>query len=127
MVGLAPFLLAICGFLASWTYLRHYQLRDGLRGDPSEAFAFEEFFPQPLQCVPPRLGAWSQAALRLTGGRLLPAGCRPPVKAVGVHVYRALALLQLCPTKARSFDLSQSSSLSFNMPTTRNSEASRRQ
>lgn len=49
VISFAPFFLAFFGFLSSWTFLRHFQHRDGLRGDPSDAFAFEEFFPAPLQ------------------------------------------------------------------------------
>jgi hypothetical protein len=49
LTSLAPVLLGSYGFLAGYTYLRHFQTRDGLQGDPSEAFAFEDFFPGPIQ------------------------------------------------------------------------------
>jgi hypothetical protein len=54
----ASFLLATCGFLVSWTYLRFYKTAfpdldtsqpSRLRGDASETFAFAEFFPDPLR------------------------------------------------------------------------------
>ena len=45
----APVMLASYGFLTSWTYLRFYQRRETVQGDASEAFAFEEFMPSPLQ------------------------------------------------------------------------------
>ncbi|KAK0651224.1 eukaryotic integral membrane protein-domain-containing protein [Cercophora newfieldiana] len=54
----ASFLLAIFGFLTSWTYLRFYKpvfpdldtsQPSSLRGDASETFAFAEFFPGPVR------------------------------------------------------------------------------
>lgn len=50
-LSLAYTLLAMFGFLSSWTFLRFYQRRDAVRGDFSDAFAFETFWPAPLQCV----------------------------------------------------------------------------
>lgn len=54
----ASFLLALFGFLTSWTYLRFFKAAfpdldssqpSTLRGDASETFAFAEFFPGPLK------------------------------------------------------------------------------
>lgn len=54
----ASFLLAVFGFLTSWTYLRFYKpvfpdldtsQPSSLRGDTSETFAFAEFFPGPVR------------------------------------------------------------------------------
>lgn len=55
----ASFLLALSGFLTSWTYLRFYKTvfpdldsssqSPSLRGDASETFAFAEFFPAPVR------------------------------------------------------------------------------
>ncbi|CRK41235.1 hypothetical protein BN1708_016868, partial [Verticillium longisporum] len=58
LMSVASFLLAIFGFLVSWTYLRFYKTvfpdldasqSAGLRGDASETFAFSEFFPGPAK------------------------------------------------------------------------------
>lgn len=38
--------------MASWVYLRFYQIRaDGSRGDMSDNFSFASFFPEPIQWV----------------------------------------------------------------------------
>ncbi|RKU47321.1 hypothetical protein DL546_003207 [Coniochaeta pulveracea] len=57
----ASLLLAIFGFLTSWTYLRFYKTvfpdldsstqPASLRGDASETFAFHEFFPGPVKPI----------------------------------------------------------------------------
>jgi hypothetical protein len=56
----ASFLLAVYGFLTSWTYLRFYKTvfpdldssqPMSLRGDASETFALTEFFPGPVKPV----------------------------------------------------------------------------
>lgn len=58
ILSAASFLLVVTAFLTSWTYLRFYKsaLPDlessqpsTLRGDPSESFAFAEFFPDPVK------------------------------------------------------------------------------
>lgn len=58
LLSAASFLLAITGFLTSWTFLRFYKKAfpdldssqpSTLRGDPSETFAFAEFFPDPAK------------------------------------------------------------------------------
>lgn len=59
LLTIASFLLAVFGFLTSWTYLRFYktvfpdldssQTPYSLRGDASETFAFAEFFPGPAK------------------------------------------------------------------------------
>jgi hypothetical protein len=42
------------GFFVSWVYLRFFKLsEDGLsRGDRSETFAFQYWFPPPVRYVP---------------------------------------------------------------------------
>lgn len=56
----ASLLLALSGFLTSWTYLRFYKTifpdldstqPTSMRGDASETFAFAEFFPGPVKPV----------------------------------------------------------------------------
>jgi len=58
MLTSASFLLAVYGFVVSWTYLRFYKAvfpdldasqTSNLRGDASETFAFAEFFPGPAR------------------------------------------------------------------------------
>lgn len=58
LLSSAAFLLAVFGFLTSWTYLRFYKTvfpdldssqSGSLRGDASETFAFAEFFPNPVK------------------------------------------------------------------------------
>lgn len=63
----ASLLLAIFGFLTSWTYLRFYKTvfpdldsstqPASLRGDASETFAFHEFFPGPVKPIVASLSA----------------------------------------------------------------------
>lgn len=79
LLTLASFLLAIFGFLTSWTYLRFYkavfpdldasQAPYSLRGDASETFAFAEFFPAPA---------------------------KPLVAAVADQVFHVLVAMRLC-------------------------------
>lgn len=58
LLSLASAILVLAGFQTSWTYLRFYKPAfpdlessqpSSLRGDASEAFAFAEFFPDPLK------------------------------------------------------------------------------
>ena len=49
--GTSQVLLAVYGFVMSWVYLRFYQRKDGVKGDSSDTFTFESFFPDPLQYV----------------------------------------------------------------------------
>ncbi|KAK1782991.1 eukaryotic integral membrane protein-domain-containing protein [Copromyces sp. CBS 386.78] len=58
MLTSVSFLLAVYGFITSWTYLRFYKAvfpdldqsqTSSLRGDASETFAFAEFFPGPVR------------------------------------------------------------------------------
>lgn len=58
LMSFASLLLAVFGFLTSWTYLRFYKTvfpdldssqPAALRGDASETFAFAEFFPGPAK------------------------------------------------------------------------------
>lgn len=79
LLTLASFLLAVFGFLTSWTYLRFYktvfpdldssQTPYSLRGDASETFAFAEFFPGPV---------------------------KPLVAAVADQVFNVLVAMRLC-------------------------------
>eukprot|EP00040_Diaphanoeca_grandis_P019709 m.104200 g.104200 ORF g.104200 m.104200 type:complete len:345 (+) comp27555_c0_seq2:320-1354(+) len=73
--------MALHGTWASWTYLRFYQTRDDVQGDPGESFAFADLFPTPLQ---------------------------PAVTVGGGHLYRIAVSLHLIPTKPLQYDLSQS-------------------
>ena len=68
----APMMLATYGFLASWTYLRFYQRREAVQGDASDAFAFEEFLPAPLQCV-----GWQTACHVATASGHVPGSTLP--------------------------------------------------
>jgi hypothetical protein len=65
LLSIASFLLVTTAFLASWVYLRFYKSAfpdlessqpSSLRGDPSESFAFAEFFPDPVK---PAVAAFS--------------------------------------------------------------------
>lgn len=55
----APFLMALGGFITAYVYLRFFQsllpdlgdARTGLRGDASDAFKFEELFPELVRPV----------------------------------------------------------------------------
>ncbi|KAM0330537.1 hypothetical protein ACHAQA_003484 [Verticillium albo-atrum] len=58
LMSVASLLLAVFGFVVSWTYLRFYKTvfpdldasqAAALRGDASETFAFAEFFPGPAK------------------------------------------------------------------------------
>lgn len=58
LLSAASLLLVNSGFLTSWTYLRFFKAAfpdletsqpSSLRGDASEAFAFAEFFPDPVK------------------------------------------------------------------------------
>jgi hypothetical protein len=78
MLTAASFLLAIYGFLASWTYLRFYKVAfpdldtsqaSSLRGDASDTFAIAEFFPGPV---------------------------RPLVAAISDQVFNVLVAMRLC-------------------------------
>ncbi|KAF1991340.1 DUF1751-domain-containing protein [Aulographum hederae CBS 113979] len=82
------FLLAISGFLTSWTYLRFYRKTEIasaastdstlVRGDASETFAFAAFFPEVVQ---------------------------PPIAAASDAIYNILVTLRLCaPFSADAID-----------------------
>ncbi|EDQ85968.1 uncharacterized protein MONBRDRAFT_33994 [Monosiga brevicollis MX1] len=103
VISMAPVLMAVFGFLAAYIFLRHYQYRDHLRGDPSDAFAFEEFFPT---------GTHIASLIHIRDA--LRNRCRSVVRL-------------LCPKNGRAFDLSKTSQLHLNMPDLRNSESNRRQ
>ncbi|KAK4144046.1 eukaryotic integral membrane protein-domain-containing protein [Dichotomopilus funicola] len=78
MLTAASFLLAIYGFLVSWTYLRFYKVAfpdldtsqtSSLRGDASETFAIAEFFPGPI---------------------------RPLIATISEQVFNVLVVMRLC-------------------------------
>lgn len=62
----APFILIQFGWLVAYVYLRIYQRHDAGRGDCSDAFAFETWFPPPAA---PAVRALARAAHR--GARAL--------------------------------------------------------
>ena len=45
----ANMLFALYGVVVGWVYLRFYQIRNGARGDPTESFGFQDFFPVAVQ------------------------------------------------------------------------------
>lgn len=49
-IQLLPFILF--GTYGSWLYLRYFQTRSesNLRGDPSDEFGFDTFFPEAVRC-----------------------------------------------------------------------------
>lgn len=53
VLGSSPYMLIQFGFFVSWVYLRFFKLsEDGLsRGDRSETFAFQYWFPPPVRYV----------------------------------------------------------------------------
>ena len=60
LLTIASLLLALTGFITSWTYLRFFKTvfpdldssqPASMRGDASESFAFAEFFPGPVKPV----------------------------------------------------------------------------
>lgn len=59
ILSVASFFLDVTGFIVSWTYLRFFKQvypdlqisQSSLRGDNSETFAFDEFFPNPVKPV----------------------------------------------------------------------------
>ena len=55
----SPYMLVQFGFPVSWAYLRFFKLsEDGLvRGDRSETFAFQYWFPPPVRPVISRVAA----------------------------------------------------------------------
>lgn len=67
----ASLVLALSGFLISWTYLRFFKTvfpdldssqPTSMRGDASETFAFAEFFPGPIK---PIIGALSEQVFNI--------------------------------------------------------------
>lgn len=85
ILTIASFLLAVFGFITSWTYLRFYktvfpdldssQTPYSLRGDASETFAFAEFFPGPA---------------------------KPLVAAVSDQIFNVLVAMRLCTPFSQS-------------------------
>lgn len=51
LVSVGEFVFMSSGFAFGWLYLRFFQKREQGRGDPSESFAFQTFFPEPVASV----------------------------------------------------------------------------
>ena len=52
VLSLSYSIMSFTYVMASWVYLRFYQIRaDGTRGDMSDNFSFASFFPEPIQWV----------------------------------------------------------------------------
>lgn len=51
LVSAGDFVFMSCGFVFGWLYLRFFQRREHGRGDLSESFALQAFFPEPLASV----------------------------------------------------------------------------
>jgi hypothetical protein len=51
LLGSSPYILIQFGFFVAWVYLRFFKIsEDGLsRGDRSETFAFQYWFPPPIR------------------------------------------------------------------------------
>ena len=71
-------LVALHGGVGAWAYLRFYQVLEGRVGDPTEAFAFADFFPSALQ---------------------------PFVGAVAAQLHRIVSTLGLCRRSPATYDL----------------------
>jgi hypothetical protein len=56
VTNIGTLLYALCGFQLGWVYLRYFQRRDSERGDHSEAFSYDGFFPEPI-AIPIRIVA----------------------------------------------------------------------
>jgi hypothetical protein len=52
--GPSPYILVQFGFFVAWVYLRFFKLSENgeFRGDRSETFAFQYWFPPPIRYVP---------------------------------------------------------------------------
>lgn len=59
-VGLHVPLMAMQGILVAWVFLRFFQTKEDVRGDPSDNFTFADLFPSNLQVSMP-LAAETQA------------------------------------------------------------------
>lgn len=92
-------LMGCNGAMASWIYLRYYQLKDGQKGDPSESFTFTDFFPSKLQ---------------------------PVVTILADRVFKLAVVLRMCPKKPLQYDLSAPSSIKIALPGASKSDAERR-
>lgn len=53
LLGPSPYILIQFGFFVAWVYLRFFKMsEDGtIRGDRSETFAFQYWFPPPIRWV----------------------------------------------------------------------------
>eukprot|EP00036_Acanthoecidae_sp_10tr_P007520 CAMPEP_0182921816 /NCGR_PEP_ID=MMETSP0105_2-20130417/4386_1 /TAXON_ID=81532 ORGANISM="Acanthoeca-like sp., Strain 10tr" /NCGR_SAMPLE_ID=MMETSP0105_2 /ASSEMBLY_ACC=CAM_ASM_000205 /LENGTH=326 /DNA_ID=CAMNT_0025059371 /DNA_START=102 /DNA_END=1082 /DNA_ORIENTATION=- len=80
LVGSHVPLMAMSGTFVSWVFLRFFQTKEDVRGDPSDNFTFADLFPQNLQ---------------------------PTVSVVGGRVYSVADSLKLVPKHSRHFDMSQ--------------------
>ena len=68
---MAQVLLSSSGFITAWVFLRFYQYRNGVKGDPADAFGFESFFPTSLQCVSKGVQQTGTGCWRVHRARLL--------------------------------------------------------
>lgn len=96
LLSIASFLLVTTAFLTSWTYLRFYKssLPDlessqpsSLRGDPSESFAFAEFFPDPVK---PSISAFARQVFDL----LVALRICTPFSAADISASRGESMMQ---------------------------------
>lgn len=104
LLSISSFLLVNTAFVTSWTYLRFYKsaLPDlessqpsSLRGDPSESFAFAEFFPDPVK---PGIAAFSASVFNLMVSLRL---CTP-FSPADISASRGESMLQRGPGGARA-------------------------
>jgi hypothetical protein len=99
VLGAAVPMMAFHGIWVSWTYLRFYQTRDDVQGDPGEGFTFADLFPNNMQ---------------------------PAVITFGTHLYRIAVACRIVPDKPLVFDLSQDNIVKTALPGNTLSDADRR-
>eukprot|EP00050_Salpingoeca_kvevrii_P020886 m.103638 g.103638 ORF g.103638 m.103638 type:complete len:357 (-) comp9071_c0_seq1:106-1176(-) len=99
VIPVAHALLGVYGWLFSWLYLRFYQHHDNMRGDASEAMAFVDFFPAPLQ---------------------------PVIGIISNQIFRLVVLLHICPKEPQQYDLGGPSTIKIALPGVRQADANRR-
>eukprot|EP00041_Stephanoeca_diplocostata_P005639 m.65474 g.65474 ORF g.65474 m.65474 type:complete len:347 (+) comp15919_c0_seq1:190-1230(+) len=92
-------LMAFHGAMVAWTYLRFYQVRDDVKGDPGEGFAFADFFPMAMQ---------------------------PAIIVLGNRVYNIARTLRILPKRPLQYDLSQSNIVQTTLPGVSLTDAERR-
>ena len=91
VLALSVPMMAFHGIWVSWTYLRFYQTRDDVQGDPGEGFTFADLFPNNMQPVLSDLGLM----LNHLQSRL---PYRPPLVAVTCASYSGHACRMLIGT-----------------------------